>query len=226
MTNHTFKSNTQRKFIQRIINLGFLLMMAFLVTSFIVKNSTDQPAEYDDNALVGNNPFLGEIAIYPYNFAPRGWIKCDGQLLQISQFSALFSLVGTTYGGDGRTTFGVPDLRGRTVIGYGNGPGLTPRTLGSKSGVENTTLIVQNLAAHSHTGVIKAKNGPGDETNPSGGYLATAPTDFYAEISNVDMADNSIQTNNTGTNTPFTNMQPYQTLGYYIATQGVFPSRN
>jgi microcystin-dependent protein len=213
-------------FLQGVVNFSFFFLIILLFTSFSDKQDNLVRSEIDFSSLDGPDPFVGEVAIFPYNFAPRGWAKCDGQLLPISQNEALFSLIGTIYGGDGRTTFGLPDLRGRTVIEYGQGPGLQNYTLGSKGGVENSILNVQNLAAHSHSGTIKAKNGPGDETNPKGGFLATAATDFYAEISNVDMANNSVQTNNTGNNTSFTNMQPYQTLGYYIALVGVYPSRN
>ena len=90
-------------------------------------------------------PFIGQISIYAFNFAPRGWMPCDGRLLPIAQYTALFSLIGTTYGGDGRTTFALPDLRGRIVVGAGNGPGLTPRTIGEMSGTETNTLLISNV---------------------------------------------------------------------------------
>ena len=121
-----------------------------------------------------SEPFLAEVKIVGFNFAPRGWAQCDGQILPINQYQALFSILGTTYGGDGRTTFGLPDLRGRVAMHPGNGPGLSPRQLGQKTGTETNTLTVNQMPAHNHTasGTVnpQCKNGGGDETNPGNGF--------------------------------------------------------
>lgn len=115
-------------------------------------------------------PFLGQLALFGFDFAPRGWMFCDGQLLPIAQYSALFSLLGTTYGGDGRTTFGVPDLRGRAPIHFGHGAGLSNRILGAMSGAEVATLTVANLPAHSHP--LHAVNATANVSDPDGARLA------------------------------------------------------
>jgi microcystin-dependent protein len=211
-------------FIQKVINVSFLALMMAIFSSFF---NHGEKAEGVNNTF-GTDPFIGEITIFPYNFAPAGWAKCEGQLLPIAQNTALFSLLGTTYGGDGETTFGLPDLRGRVVIGHGIGPGLPNYQLGQIGGNTNTTLSVANLPPHNHTATLNhpAKNGAGDETNPGGGYPATANTDFYAETPNTTLGDATITINNTGSGTSFTNMQPYLTMGYYIALQGVYPSPN
>lgn len=175
-----------------------------------------------------SEPFIGQITMFGGNFAPRSWAFCDGQLLSISSNTALFSILGTTFGGDGRTTFGLPDLRGRVTIHPGNGAGLTSRRLGEKGGAETTTLNVSNLPPHSHTGTIKAKNGQPDESNPAGGYPGTLTngTEGYAETTNGNMAPDVVQTDNTGGNVAHNNVQPFQCVNYIIALVGIFPSRN
>lgn len=227
MTNPISKTSRSKvKIIQRVINIGFVLLMAGLFTSFLYNSDKNSELNTEEITTVTSNPLLGQLAIFPYNFAPRGWAKCDGQLLPINQYQALFSLLGTTFGGDGRTTFGLPDLRGRVPIGYGNGPGLPSYNLGQKAGQYQTILTANDLASHTHTGNVRAKVGTGDESNPKEGYVSTAPTDFYAETHNTLMAPNSVVVNASGNGQAFENMQPYLALGYYIALQGVFPSRN
>ncbi len=173
---------------------------------------------------------MATIIMFGGNFAPRGWALCEGQLLPISQNSALFSLLGTTYGGDGRTTFGLPDLRGRVPLGNGNGPGLTPRSLGEKGGTENTTLTVTQMPAHTHPITVKVAvstaNGTTDE--PNGNVLAGTTADNYAAANagNGQLGGVSATEGSAGGNQPFNNMQPYQVLNFIIAMQGVFPSRN
>jgi microcystin-dependent protein len=175
-------------------------------------------------------PTLATIKMFGGNFAPRSWALCNGQILAIAQNQALFSLLGTTYGGDGRTTFALPDLRGRTPIHEGTGPGLSPRPLGQRSGTETNTLVSANLPPHNHiaTGTVKAKNGAGDESNPGGGFPATAGTDLYADTSNTSMAGDSVAVtiNNNGNQQPINNMQPYTVVNYIICIQGLFPSRS
>lgn len=167
------------------------------------------------------DPFLAQITIFAGNFAPRGWAFCDGQLLPIAQYTAVFSLIGTTFGGDGRTTFGLPDLRGRVPIHPGSGPGLSTYRWGQKGGQETEVLTVAQLPSHSHN--TQGKNGPGDETNPGPNtFVATATNDLYAEAAGVVMG----ATTNTGNNQGHPNIQPYLSIYYIIALQGTFPSRS
>ena len=183
-----------------------------------------------------SEPFLGEIRMFGGNFAPRGWAFCDGQLLPISSNSALFSLLGTTYGGDGRTTFQLPDLRGRVPMHAGNGPGLSTRPLGSKAGAETTTLNVPQLPSHTHTTPasstgLNAVASPADTSNPTGNTLAMANI-YKAEAPSVSLNAGSVDdvaantTGETGASSAHNNMQPYLTVYFIIALQGTFPSRN
>jgi microcystin-dependent protein len=177
-----------------------------------------------------SEPTIGTIKMFGGNFAPRSWALCQGQLLPINQNQSLYSILGTTYGGDGRTTFALPDLRGRAPIHEGTGPGLTPRPLGQRGGSETNTLTNNNLASHNHiaSGKVKAKNGAGDESNPGGGFPATAATDLYAEAAGTTMASDAVNVtiNNNGGQQPVNNMQPYLVVNYIICLQGLFPSRN
>src|SRR5690242_5317256 len=164
------------------------------------------------------NPFLGEIRIFAGNFAPRGWALCNGQLLAISQNTALFSLLGTTYGGNGQTTFALPDLRGRVPIGTGQGRGLTARNLGEVAGTETLTLDATQMPAHTHAAGASAGNGAAD--SPTGRVLARMPGAIpqYGAASNADMA--AAAAANSGGNQPHNNMQPFLTVTYIIALQG------
>jgi len=146
-----------------------------------------------------SDPFVGEIKIVGFNFAPNGWAKCDGALMSIAQNNALFSLFGTYYGGDGRTTFGLPELRGRFPMHQGSGPGLTPRAMGQKAGTETHTLSTNHLASHSHTGHVVSGTTEGDRTDPSGAYMARPeePVQPYAGASGDQMASDSVSIGNT-----------------------------
>jgi len=173
-----------------------------------------------------SDPFIAEIRIFAGNFAIRGFAFCNGQLLPIAQNTALFSLVGTTYGGDGRTTFGLPNLQGRAPKHPGNGPGLSSRRLGESGGVENVTLTDQQMAAHTHT--MRANSDPAEDPTPVGATLARSiPGNVYQQntTSNlVPLASTAMP--GVGGGQPHTNMQPYLTLNFIIALQGIFPSRN
>lgn len=166
------------------------------------------------------------------NFAIRGWAFCDGQLLSIAQNSALFSILGTTYGGDGRTTFGLPDLRGRVPVHEGQGPGLPNIRLGQKSGAPTTTLTVQNLPSHNHGSTnltVGASSKPANTDDPSNAVSAVGGEDaFRQEAANTRMGNSSISgnTDNTGGSVAFNNMQPYLGINYLIALVGTFPSRS
>ncbi|MDT0554387.1 phage tail protein [Patiriisocius hiemis] len=175
-------------------------------------------------------PFIGMIVMFGGNFAPRSWALCDGQLLAISQNTALFSILGTIYGGDGRTTFGLPDLRGRVPMHAGNGPGLSNRQLGQKSGFETNTLINANLpqiplrvssanatqgAATTGSSIATPGMVNGRTFEPGNGFNTATP----------DIILNSASVAG-GNSTPINNIQPYQVVNYIIALQGTFPSRN
>ena len=174
------------------------------------------------------DPFLAEIRIFAGNFAPTGWALCNGQLMSISQNTALFSLLGTTYGGDGRVTFGLPNLQGSTPMQQGQGPGLSQRYLGEIGGEQYVTLLQSEMAQHTHTAL--AVDAGGDKTDPTGNTWATARTSrsgdpLYSlgQQPNLTMATQS--TNVTGGSQPHNNMQPYLTLTFIIALQGIFPQR-
>jgi microcystin-dependent protein len=167
-----------------------------------------------------SDPLLGSIILFAGNFAPRGYALCEGQTLPIAQNTALFSLLGTTYGGNGTTTFALPDLRGRAPIGPGQGPGLASYVLGEQAGVETVTLSTSQLPAHNHP--LQSSSGEQTTDRPtSGGGLARGG----AYISSGDASDVSIGPT-AGGNQPHENRPPYLALNYIIALQGIFPSRN
>lgn len=170
-----------------------------------------------------SEPFVGEIRMFAGNFAPRGWAFCDGQLLAVSQNDALFSLYGTIYGGDGRTTFGLPDMRGRIPLHAGTGPGLSERRLGSKAGAENETITTNQLASHTHD--FNAITTIGTSDNPAGNLTATPPMArmYRASPSNVNFNSNSIS--NTGGSQSHTNLMPTLCINFILALVGIYPSR-
>jgi len=176
-----------------------------------------------------SEPFLGEIIMFGGNFAPRGWAFCDGQLLPISQYSALFSILGTTYGGDGRTTFGLPDLRGRLAIGPRNGPGLSDYRLGEKGGSETNTLGTHQIPSHGHTTTLKASSDESTLYDPTNAVLTNsgARDAEYGPATNlVNMSNASIVSGNTGGGQPVNNLQPLLAVNYIIALQGLYPPRS
>ncbi|MCJ7808426.1 MAG: tail fiber protein [Dehalococcoidia bacterium] len=165
-----------------------------------------------------SEPFLGEITIVGFNFAPRGWAQCDGQILPINQNQALYSLLGTTYGGDGRTTFALPDLRGRTPIHTG-----AHRPLGQKAGEETHNISGQEMAAHRHGG-IGTSEPAGSDTPEEGVLPAGAEGNTYRPDGSVVSMEAT--TSDTGGGQPHDNMQPFLALNFVIALQGWFPPRN
>lgn len=175
-----------------------------------------------------SDPFIAEIIMFGGNFAPRGWAFCDGQLLQISQYSAVFSLMGTTFGGDGRSTFGLPDLRGRVAVHPGSGPGLSPITWGQKGGVQTTVLTVNQLPSHSHNATVHANDGRGNDSNPDGNVMAEkSRTNIYSNAApNVTMRAGAVTVAHTGGGQGIENRMPFLGVYHIIALQGVFPSRN
>ena len=183
-----------------------------------------------------SEPFLAEIRIFAGNFAPRGWAFCNGQLLPISQNTALFSLIGTTYGGDGRTTTALPDLQGRVPMHPGRGPGLTARRLGERLGIENVTLTQAEMGNHSHT--LQGAEVSGTSTDPAGQFPAmfpgvspgrgqppVVPNNYKSAPSSwVGMASEVLEPN--GGSQSHTNLQPYLALNFCIALVGLYPSRS
>ena len=174
--------------------------------------------------------FLGSLLLVPYNFAPQGWALCNGQLLPIPQNTALFSLIGTTYGGDGINTFALPDLRGRVPISAGQGPGLQPYDLGQSGGAESATLGVSNLPAHNHA--VNTVSTAATNKDPANQFLATVPGAAGPGGANVYAAGPANSTLNagavssTGSSQPVDIRSPYLTFNWIIALVGVFPSRS
>ena len=172
-----------------------------------------------------SDPFVGEIRMFGGNFAPRGWALCDGQLLQVSQNDALFSLLGTIYGGDGRTTFALPDLRGRLALGEGAGPGLTPRAQGARGGSETETVTAAELPAHNHA---LNSGGAANADFPGGHYPGNTGGDHgYSLRGDLDV-NMGADTGPAGTATPQShdNVMPFLCVNYIIALFGIYPSEN
>ncbi|MCB0641578.1 MAG: phage tail protein [Phaeodactylibacter sp.] len=186
-------------------------------------------------------PIIGQIMMFAGNFAPRGWAFCEGQLLQIAQYTALFSLIGTSYGGDGRTTFGLPDFRGRVPNSQGQTPGGNNFPLGHKGGVTDVTLSLLEMPQHNHTGQSRiqgkftflASPNAGTTNDPTNGYLSATTSNMYidkatatAEMGSVPVDFNTnLNLSTAGGSQPHTNMQPYLPLNFVIALQGIYPNR-
>ena len=169
--------------------------------------------------------FLGEIRMFAGNFAPTGWAFCQGQLLPIAQNQALFSLLGTTYGGDGRTTFALPDLRGRVPVGFGQGPGLSNREIGEKFGSELVTLNINQMPSHNHT--VNAVTSEGNQNLPTNSLPANTKTlDKEYSDANANTTMKATMVNPTGGSQPFGVSQPSLGVNFIIALQGIYPSRN
>ena len=183
------------------------------------------------------DPFLGQIEMFGGNYAPRSWALCDGQLLAISSNTALFSILGTTYGGDGRTTFGLPDLRGRVAMHPGSGPGLTPARLGEKKGNETTTLSVANMPTHNHGAGLHVSSANATQSAATAGSTIGTPGaisgrdfagtfGFNAGTPDVAMNAGAVTTANNGSSQAFSNEQPSTAVNYIICINGEYPSRN
>jgi microcystin-dependent protein len=173
-----------------------------------------------------SDQFVAEIRIFPFNFAPKSWALCNGQLLPISQNTALFSLLGTTYGGDGKSTFALPDLQGSTPMQQGQGPGLSQRFLGEQSGEQSVTLIVSEIPAHPHNAI--ADTGGTSLPTPVGNVWASglkSGPSVYSPSGGNDVAMSPAATSISGGGQPHNNMMPYVTLNFCIALLGVFPQR-
>jgi microcystin-dependent protein len=170
------------------------------------------------------DPFVAEIRIFPFNFAPKGWAFCDGQILPLSQNTALFSLLGTTYGGDGKSNFALPNMQGNAPMHPGQGPGLSLHDLGETGGSETVSLLESEIPSHSHAWRVTASD-PGEDRTPGGEALArSVGGNLYAAPGGLlALSDNTLAP--AGGDQPHNNMQPYLTLNFCIALQGVYPPR-
>ena len=172
-----------------------------------------------------SDPFIGEIRMFGGNYAPNGWMSAIGSILQISDYDALFSLIGTTYGGDGQTTFAIPDLRGRQPIHQGQGSGLTNRAMGQAGGSESVTLLTAQLPTHNHTPLANSSAGNAD--TPADTYWsgsATAPQYVPGDQANTNM--NTAAIGASGQNNPHDNMQPFLAVSFIISLFGIYPTQN
>jgi microcystin-dependent protein len=173
-----------------------------------------------------SSPFVAEIRIFACNFAPTGWATCDGQLLPISQNTALFSLVGTFYGGDGKSTFALPDLQGRAPMQPGQGPGLSLHDLGESGGSETVTLLESEIPSHRHALMASVENGTQGTLAPNVTLLSSVGGQLYQSNVNANLVTMNFQAlTAAGSNLPHNNLMPYLTLNFCIALQGVFPAR-
>ena len=200
---------------------GFLKRLLALSAGGAVVAAANPPV-----ARADGDPWIGEIALVGFNFAPLGWAFCDGQILPIAQYTALFSLLGTSYGGNGINTFALPDLRGRTPVhaGGSSGLGLSPIVLGQMGGVEVVTLNTGQIPAHNHLVNVSAANGTSDSpSNTIPGRNASGVPDYSSAAPNAQMAPGAIGI--TGGNQPHENRPPYLGLNYVIALTGIFPAR-
>lgn len=172
-------------------------------------------------------PFIGQIQPFGFNFAPRGWALCDGQLLPIAQNTALFSLLGTTFGGDGRTTFALPDLRGRSIVHVGSGPGLDHISWGERGGNYQTTITVPHMPAHNHSAAIKASTTASDEDAPANTMALGSGQEIYTPGAlTQDLRAGTVDVGNTGGGQPMNIRNPFLGIYVSIAMVGVFPSRS
>jgi microcystin-dependent protein len=170
------------------------------------------------------DPIIGQIQAFGFNFPPRGWQNCSGQLIPIQQNTALFSLLGTYYGGNGTTTFGLPDLRGRSMVGIGSGPGLTPFQPGQNGGTENTTLTIGNLPAHTHNVAVAVNTANGEEAAPTFNIASSANS--FSEDKTGTSALGGLNQSPQGQGLAFDMTAPYLVLNVCICMNGIYPSRN
>jgi len=171
-----------------------------------------------------SQPFVGQLMLVGFNFAPVGWVQCAGQLLPISQYTAVFSLLGTFYGGNGTNNFGLPNLQGLIPVGMGQGPGLSNYSIGQQGGSQTVSLLTSEMPQHTHT--FQADGAPGSENAPANGALARLNGGTVYGPGNSSLGQQMKAPSVTGGSLPHNNMMPYLTLNWIIALQGVFPARN
>jgi microcystin-dependent protein len=224
------QSPSRRGFVGRLAAAGSVGLLGLLFGNASDAQARSGPSQgRTGRGQMGVDPYIGEIILFGGNFAIRGYAQCDGQLLPISQNTALFSILGTIYGGDGRTTFALPDLRGRSAIHRGQGPGLSPYTLGQQGGSELETLNANQIPTHSHGAQLPVSTEEADATSPNGTVLGAQPS-ARGTVPNYSTAaadgSMSVSIANAGGSQPHNNVPPYQVVSYQIALQGVFPSRS
>ncbi len=171
-----------------------------------------------------SDPFVGEIRMFGFGFAPQGWAPCNGQLLPINQNQALFSLLGTTYGGDGTTTFALPDMQSRVPVGQGQAPGLSSYVEGQAGGAETVTLAATQIPGHTHP--VKASSSAADSSQPEGRALARSASHIYTAKPDASTVMNADMLGDAGGSQPHENIQPYLAVNFCIALAGIFPARN
>ncbi|MBL7885299.1 MAG: phage tail protein [Flavobacterium sp.] len=170
------------------------------------------------------DPFLGQIQAFGFNFPPQGWAFCDGQMMSIAQNTALFALLGTTYGGNGQTTFALPDLRGRSMVHAGQGPGLSPIVQGQVGGVESVTIGLVNMPAHNHSVSVSVNTATGEDALPTN-KIASSTNAFSEDVTGGAFLG-GVNQQTVGGNQPMAIRNPYVGIYHSIALQGIFPSRN
>lgn len=189
-----------------------IFYIALILLSFVKTSAQD-------------TPYVGQIKMFAGNFPPAGWAFCDGQLMSIAENEVLFAIIGTTYGGDGQTTFALPDLRGRIPMGTGQGPGLSSRILGQKLGTEQETMTINQMPSHSH--IVNATTAEGNQNVPTGNLFANTKVldkEYSDAPGNTTMKNTMI--GNAGGNQPMGNMQPYLGVNFIISLYGIFPSQS
>jgi microcystin-dependent protein len=197
------------------------ISVAFAVGGISLASTAPADAQVDTQ-------FIGQVSAFAGNYCPRNWAAADGTLLAISQNTALFSLLGTYYGGNGTTNFALPDLRGRRPVGYGDGPGIGTYDMGQSSGTTQFTLTSNNLPSHNHVGASRASNLPGDTANPNDNSLATTGTQkiYHSGAPTVNMDVGTVALTNTGGSQPVNKVSPYLVMRWCVALYGIYPSRN
>jgi microcystin-dependent protein len=170
-----------------------------------------------------SEPFIGQLMLVGFSFAPVGWAFCDGSILSISQYDALFTLIGTTFGGDGQTTFALPDLRGRTPIGQGQSPGASSYTMGERGGTETVTINMQQFPAHTHA--FLATTDSGGVNSAAGAALGSGQTIYKDSPGLINAMNTAMLSPSSGGSQPHENLQPYLTCNWIIAMEGIFPSQ-
>ncbi len=224
------QSSSRRGFVGRLAaavgSVGLMGMLFGEASDAYARSGAPQGRA--DSRQMSIDPYIGQIILFGGNFAIRNYAQCDGQLLPISQNTALFSLLGTTYGGDGRTTFALPDLRGRSPVHFGQGPGLSTYTIGQRGGTETETLNATQIPAHSHSAELPVSTDEADATSPNGTVLGAQPN-ARGTVPNYSTAaadgNMSVSVANEGGSQPHNNRAPYQVLNYQIALVGIYPSR-
>jgi microcystin-dependent protein len=225
------QSSSRRGFVGRLVAaVGSVGLLGLLSGNASDAHARSRPSQGQaGSGRAGLEPFIGQIILFGGSFAPLGYAQCDGQLIPISQNTALFALIGTIYGGDGQTTFALPDLRGRSPIHVGQGPGLSSYALGQQGGRETETLSANQIPAHSHSGQLPVSTEEADATSPNGTVLGAQPN-ARGTVPNYSTgaADGNMNVSiaSTGGNQAHNNVSPYQVVNYLIALEGDFPPRN